>query len=141
MTVLTIPDYSSYIPLLDLVAKLQLQTGASVSFSVGRFTSQPSDLSPGLKEFFASGEASVYEELGWIDVHYPCSGHIKALLRMNIPEEFHTREQLQNIIRILFNILSIPTDETYVAYYFTVDSLPCILHAIDQSGTPGQFYV
>jgi hypothetical protein len=121
-------DTNGVFPFVDLFARVESETESSVSLTLGRFTNRPSDCPPETEWFFDScGPASFFQSLGWIDLHYPCKGHRKALIRMDLPSEFHDPDRLAGIIQALFELFSIPRDAAYVAYYFTVDNLRCIV--------------
>ncbi len=119
-------DASGIFPLFDLFARVEMETESSISLAVGRFTNRPSHFPPDSEWFFEScGPASFFQEFGWIDLHYPCKGHRKVLIRMSLPIEYHEPDRLDTLTKALFVALSIPLDALYVAYYFTAEKPHC----------------
>lgn len=55
---------------------------------------------------------------GWVDVHFPCEGHIKARVRGALPDEFLEVPKVQCFITDLLRQLKIEQDETYEATFF-----------------------
>jgi hypothetical protein len=111
-----------------LDAKVERETDTSVSFGVGRLTNMPSNRPPDSDSFFSfGGPKSCFEGIGWIDIHYPCRTQPRVFIRMNIPNEYHTFERLEELVKSLFDILLIPSEETFAVYYSTIDEECCIL--------------
>ena len=54
----------------------------------------------------------------WVDVHFPCEGHIKVLIRGALPEAYLESSKIQPIITGLLGRLGIRQDETYEATFF-----------------------
>ena len=129
-------------PLLDLVVSVNMQTDSSVSLSMGRFTNHPRDITPELRDllFLPDQGSAVFEELGWIDVHYPCNGPIKVLVRMEVPEEYRRFEKISFLVCALFRLLLIPENERYVAHWHDGKETQTIIHAADEHGIPDKFY-
>jgi len=100
--------------LFGIEAKQVFQTMGSVSFALQRAASQGI---PGL------GTTAVLIEEGWIDVHYPCDGHIKARIRivfLNQQMSSFRESDLFGEIKALFEQLGIPCDETYEVDFIEV---------------------
>jgi hypothetical protein len=55
---------------------------------------------------------------GWIDVHYPCQGHIKVQIRGALPEDWLESSKLNSVISAVRRELDIPEDETFEAIFF-----------------------
>lgn len=55
---------------------------------------------------------------GWIDVHFPCEGHIKVWIRGALPEECLEASWVSQFIPAFMGQLKIPEDETYEAEFF-----------------------
>lgn len=55
---------------------------------------------------------------GWIDVHYPCAGHLKVQIRGALPEHVLDRSKVLALIHELLDHLKIPRDETFDALFF-----------------------
>jgi len=51
--------------------------------------------------------------LGWIDIHYPCSGHIHVQIRGMLPERLMSPQNLQVLVSEIFRWLEIPINETW----------------------------
>jgi hypothetical protein len=110
--------------LLDLTAVVAFRTHSSIAFSLGRW----------------SGSRHVFTHVGWLDVHHPCEGHIKTLMRVHIPTKYHVFEQMKSIIARVFEVLAIPSDETYQADFFHSDKTNEILNHTDRDGLSDGFY-
>jgi hypothetical protein len=106
---------------LDLSAKLAFKSETSIAFSIGR---------PFVTRSGPVGSVCV----GWIDVHHPCDGHIKAQLRIRIPPEYHEFDKKKNVIRTVFGALSIPLDETYEATFFSSDNVQSVQQRTNRDG-------
>ncbi len=52
--------------------------------------------------------------VGEVTIHHPCLDWIRARLRVSIPRQWHSREFLTNIREILFELLGIPSDDTWM---------------------------
>jgi hypothetical protein len=55
---------------------------------------------------------------GWIDVHFPCEGHIKARILAALPDEFLEVSKIREIVPEILNRLKIQPNETYEATFF-----------------------
>ena len=55
---------------------------------------------------------------GWVDVHYPCEGHIKAQIRGALPDGFLEGSKVRQFVTDLLRHLRIKEDETYEATFF-----------------------
>src|SRR5437016_4395343 len=84
---------ATHFEILDLEAKLDFQTESSAGFSVGRTGPLrfPKSEDPGMNQMHEllnkTTNIPAFRVLGWIDVHHPCKGHIKAQLRIALPPE------------------------------------------------------
>jgi hypothetical protein len=90
--------------LLDLRAEGAFSSPGSAGFDVGR---------PGVHPLAG---APVLRVLGWLDVHHPCDGHIKAHLRVMLPPSYVEQmalETMKDIVFSVFEAVGIPADETY----------------------------
>jgi hypothetical protein len=129
--------------ILDLKARFAFKTGTSISFDIGRWSNTlrlPS--AEGNEEFVWSEDRPfVFNVVGWIDVHHPCDGHIKAQIRVGIPDEYHSFDRVKGIVETILKALEIPPDETYEATAFNCDNGMVIIQPIGPNGVPGQFYV
>jgi hypothetical protein len=110
--------------LYGLTARVHFRSPSSVSFDFGR----------------RSHSQSTFSHVGWIDVHHPCDGHIKAQLRIQVPKAYHGPEQMTSFIRQVFETLSIPSDETYEALFFCGDAAVQIEQATDRDGATDRWY-
>ena len=87
---------------LDLTARFSFKTESSISFSLERH-------SKGLLPT---------RQIGWIDLHYPCDGHIKVQVRISLPSEYHADDKFRAIVTAIFAAVSVPVDETWDAVLF-----------------------
>jgi hypothetical protein len=55
---------------------------------------------------------------GWVDVHFPCAGHVKARIRGALPDELLQASELRQFVADLFRQLKIREDETFEATFF-----------------------
>jgi hypothetical protein len=122
-------DANGAFPLADLFAIVEAETDSSICFHLGHFTDHPKSLPPDAVGLFDSGGSNdfFFEILGWIDVHYPCKGRRKVLIRLNLPSEYHARERTDTIIETLLSLLSIPMDAFRVTVVFSAVYGVCIL--------------
>jgi hypothetical protein len=55
---------------------------------------------------------------GWIDVHFPCEGHIKVRIRGALPDAYLEASKIHVFVVELLHQLKIQKDETYQATFF-----------------------
>src|SRR5688572_25100506 len=83
--------------MLDLTARFSFRTASSLSFALERYSKS---LCP-------------TRQVGWIDLHYPCEGHIKLQIRISLPSEYHAGEKLRAIVTAVIAATGVPADGTY----------------------------
>jgi hypothetical protein len=66
----------------------------------------------------ASFSVKVGSLCGWVDVHFPCEGHIKVRIRGALPDDYLEASKLQQFVLDLLCHLKIQKDETYEATFF-----------------------
>ena len=88
---------------LDLDARMSFRTTSSISFNV---------------EWNENDLESKFRK-GWIDVHFPCGGRVKAVLRISLNEPYTDWDSQKTIIESLFRVLEIPSNVTYEALFFS----------------------
>src|SRR4029079_11451438 len=87
-------EHGDRFTVLDLLASFAFKSSGSVSFDLGT-------------------DCGVFKLVGWVDVHHPCEGHIKARFRVLLPARYHGPEQMRDFVQQMFSALGIPADETY----------------------------
>jgi hypothetical protein len=121
----------------DLVALFSFKTDASISFLVGRWSNVlrlPIDREGGEEVLLSSGHKSVFNCVGWLDVHHPCQAHVKTQLRIKIPQQHHHFEAMRTIVQTTLSRLGIPLDETYEAAFFDAENTSGLLQTTDRDG-------
>ena len=103
---------------LDVTARLEFSTPSSKSFALERYSKS---LCP-------------TRQLGWIEIHHPCEGHIKAHIRVLLPEDYHQPEKMKQIIEALFAHVGVPVDETYEAHFVSPAAQTVISRRMDRNG-------
>ena len=73
-------------------------------------------------------------QLGWVEIHHPCEGHIKARIRALLPQEYHQPEKMKQIVEVLFVHAGIPVDETYEAHFVSPSAQVGISRPMDRNG-------
>src|SRR5262245_22660492 len=86
-------------PILDLLARLAFKTDSSISFMLGQL-GDTLNFADG--ESFEVGPGGVFKEIGGLDVHYPCEGHIKVQLRVVLPTKYHACDQMCKLVEEIF---------------------------------------
>lgn len=104
--------------ILDMTASLAFQSTSSMSFSLSR---QSESLCPA-------------RQLGWIDIHFPCEGHIKAQIRVVIPKEYHMPVKMAAITKAVMVIAGIPEDETYEATFVDAAAITVLSQPTNRQG-------
>jgi hypothetical protein len=109
------------IRLLDLAARCAFKSEGSISFDLG---------------FNDEG----FCVIGFVDLHYPCEGHIKVHLRVGVPPQ-HYREASDRLafVRQLFGALAIPADETYEATFVDATESNAVVQPVDRAGMTDRF--
>ena len=72
---------------------------------------------------------------GWIDVHFPCQGHIKTRIRCAVPTECVNASNIRELIPEIFRRLRIASDETFEAEFFKQNDAIRITQPVDRHGT------
>ena len=115
-------EYGTEIDLLDLRGRFAFRTESSASFDlIGRGQ---------------DGELLI----GWVDVHHPCDGFIRAKVRVIVPVEHHKFEWMRDFIQRLFTALGIPPDETFEADFIGSDHQIRYESAVDRNGGTDRIY-
>jgi hypothetical protein len=83
---------------LDLSVRFKFKTQSSIGFKLATTQEQP-------------------VIIGEMQIHHPCSGHIKAHIYIQLPEEYKNVKLLIPMIQVAFRELEIPSDETYELSY------------------------
>jgi hypothetical protein len=104
--------------LLDLTARFNFKSASSVSFSLERHSKS---LLPA-------------RQIGWIDVHYHCQGHIKLQMRISLPSEYHAPEKLRAIVAAVVAATEVPADETYEALLFAASESMVMEQPLNREG-------
>ncbi len=125
-------------PVLDLIASFRFKSPGSVSFDLGTEGDTLDFPSDGVS--IPVGPRGVFNVIGWVDVHHPCEGHIKARLRVLLPARYHQWEQMKELVGRMFSALGIPADETYEADFVSADRQTGIEQATDRNGLTDRLY-
>jgi hypothetical protein len=124
--------------LLDLIAKLEFKSESSLSFKLG--TKGDTLLLPGMEEPWVTGPGIIFTLIGWVDIHYPCEEHVKAQLRICLPDKYHEHERMRDLVQQLFERLGIPADETYEAHFVAASRQTGIEQLRDRHGMTDRLY-
>ena len=71
---------------------------------------------------------------GWVDLHFPCEGHIKVQVRGAFPTHYLEPSKILRFIPLLFDHLGIATDETYEAVFFAPSQAIQTGQAVNREG-------
>lgn len=115
-------EHGDRLAVLDLVASFAFKSPGSVSFDLG------------------TEEGGGFKVVGWVDVHHPCEGHLKARFRVVLPVRYHAPEPMQGFVRTMFSALGIPADETYEAEFVCAQHRTRIEQATDRDGGTDRIY-
>ncbi|MEI8042029.1 MAG: hypothetical protein WCL11_11510 [Verrucomicrobiota bacterium] len=55
---------------------------------------------------------------GWVDVHFPCEGHIKVRIRGALPDDYLKGPAIKQFVSELLAQLKVKSDDTYEATFF-----------------------
>ena len=124
--------------ILDLVASFAFKSASSLSFELG--TRGDSLMLPGMIEPCATMPGRVFTVIGWLDVHHPCQGHIKAQVRVCLPDRYHEWQRMGELVREVFEHLGILPDETYEAHFVASSRQTRIEQARDRHGMVNRLY-
>jgi hypothetical protein len=72
--------------------------------------------------------------LGAMQVHHPCSGHIKARVYFQLPKQYCDPKMLVEIGRQAFRELDIPQDETYEFNFDPAEDGLLVVQHVDTDG-------
>lgn len=73
-------------------------------------------------------------QLGWIDVHYPCDGHIKTQIRVHIPKEYHEPDKMKAMIQAILVLAGIPEDETWETAFIDASNVTVMAQTTNRDG-------
>jgi hypothetical protein len=98
--------------LLGLTVRLRHRTRDSRVYDVGK-CSRVLDFDDGTS-FDTRRQDGVFEVFGRMQVHYPCDGHVKAVISVDLPKE-HCGDAAKcaRAVAEILRCLRIPKDETY----------------------------
>ena len=101
--------------ILDLRAKFFFKTASSIGFDIamGRFHGKI---------------------LGAMQVHHPCSNHIKARIYIQLPKQYCDPKLFVEIGRHAFRELDIPQDETYEFRFDPTETGLLVVQHVDRDG-------
>jgi len=125
-------------PLLDLVAAFEFKSETSLSFCLG--TKENSLLLSDMLEPLYLGDVAVFKSVGWLDIHHPCQGHIKARFRFFLPASYQVFPTMRAAIQQVFEAVGIPADETYEAHFAASTPVFSIEQATDRDGKSDRIY-
>jgi hypothetical protein len=72
--------------------------------------------------------------MGWIDLHYPCDGHMKLQIRISLPTEYHAGQTFHAIVWAIIAATGIPTDETWEALLFAAGEPMGMAQPVNREG-------
>jgi hypothetical protein len=78
---------------------------------------------------------------GWVDVHFPCEGHIKVRIRGALPDEYLEASRAQKFVSDLFCQLKIQKDETYEATFFKPTKVIEMGQSVNREGVMDQIEI
>jgi hypothetical protein len=125
-------------PLLDLVAALVFKSASSLSFHLGM--KGDTVKLPDMDEPWVTGPGVVFTVLGWVDVHHPCEGHIKAHLRVCLSDKYHKWGRMRDLVQQVFEQLGIAADETYEVSFVAASRQTEIEQATNRHGLTDRLY-
>jgi hypothetical protein len=71
---------------------------------------------------------------GWIDLHYPCEGHIKLQIRGSLAEDCLNPLVIQTLLPMIIKETGIDPATTYSAIFFKSSKEMHITQAVDENG-------
>lgn len=110
--------------MLDLAARLSFRTESSLSFSLERHS----------KSLLPT------RQIGWVDLHYPCDGHIKLQLRISLPSEYHTADSFRAVVAAVIAAAGVPADETYDAVLFGAAGVMQMVQSVNREGVTDRVF-
>jgi hypothetical protein len=121
-------EYSdSTLILGNLSAEIEASTDSSVCLRIRRLVDKKGNLPPDAQWLFSDSPETILEEIGWVDLHYPCRESRQVLIRMCLPYPYHNMDCLNSINTDLLRAFAIPEEAVRIIYYFSADSMFCIL--------------
>lgn len=103
-------DYHAEYRILDLVGKVAFATTASVSLDLGE-RSDRIHYSDGTIDYV--GGNCVLNVFGWVDVHYPCQGFHKLLIRCSLPGNYSAFESMREMVVNVCDLFALPSNVPY----------------------------
>ena len=99
--------------ILDFRASFDFKTESSIGFQIIR--------------------TGIYR-IGAMQVHHPCSGHIKARIHFQLPKKYCDAKQISEMGMRAFSELEIPRDETYEFKFDSTESGADVTQPVDREG-------
>jgi len=103
-------DYHAEYKILNLVGQVAFATTASVSFDLGQ-KSGSIHYFDGTTDYV--GEDGVLNVVGWVDVHYPCQGFHKLLIRCSLPGNDSAFESMRDMVVNVCDLFDLPSNVPY----------------------------
>jgi hypothetical protein len=72
--------------------------------------------------------------IGAVQVHHPCDGHIKARIYVQLPKEYRDHHTLDRLRSQAFRALNIPLDETYELEFDSAEDGLKIAQPVNRDG-------
>jgi hypothetical protein len=82
----------------------------------------------------ASFSVKVGSLSGWVDVHFPCEGHIKVRIRGALPNDYLEASKLRQFVSDLLRQLQIQKNETCEATFFKPTKIIEIGKSVNRQG-------
>lgn len=133
----TLNEHGDGFLVLDMIASFRFKSAGSVSFALGTYGDVLNFPAEGVSIHIGPG--GVFNGIGWLDLHYPCEGHIKAIFRVLLPARYHSWEQMHELVERVFSVLGIAADETYEASFVSAEQETGIVQAKDRDGMTDRF--
>jgi hypothetical protein len=110
------------VPAMEITLIASSHTTSSICFNVV-------SLSPNL---------GARNQIGCVDVHYPCAQHIRLFIRAVLPERLLNRDALEQLGGKIKAALEIPPDETMEIDACSRKTQVGLSHSTDHMGRPGR---
>lgn len=95
---------------LDLIGQVTHQTNASVCFDLGQRTNVL-ESSDGTKHRYDA--PCIFKVVGWLDVHFPCLGFHKLIIRCLLPPTYLSYEKMRDLVECAKAAFALPSNVSY----------------------------
>ena len=120
-------DSNGQFSLVNFNAEIDSETECSICLGLWHSVHKQGNLSPEEAWLLGGSSGTMFKKIGWIDLHYPCVGHRRAFICACLPKQYLDFKFIKILETELFRAFEIPENTLGVIYYFSMESMSCLI--------------